>query len=151
MFTLRDMAAPALALVLGYAAPASSYATEASAVPPHSVGPARFDLLTGQFWRRLPDPRHPAAPPKLVAVEASPASAGSTQGVRALCQRAGDHILLHSAGAQSLMRIEAIALESGRPGDRVRARVTVTGSVVLATVVEAGVGVLTAAQTQEPR
>jgi hypothetical protein len=144
VFTPKNLTGAVLAIVLCslFAATAPLYALGATGIVLHSAGSGRYDLLTGQAWRRMADPRHPSVPPRLVAVDISHAAGGPPRRARHVCLTAGDHLMLESAGAQSLVRMDAIALESGAAGEKVHARVIVTGAVVMATVIDARSGLL---------
>lgn len=100
------------------------------------------DPISGLHWRRTSDPRHPAAPPRLVLAPGAP-GAVEKRTPSPVCVRAGDRVLLRSGNATSAMlSLDATALASGGAGDRVRARVTVTGAAVEMTIAGPGHGVL---------
>ena len=103
------------------------------------------DPISGLHWLRLTDRVHPAAPPKLIqgrtAGLRSGHNAGSTR--HAPCVRAGDRVTLRreDEGAAQ-MSLEATALGSGATGDRVRARISLTGALVEIKISGPGVGIL---------
>jgi hypothetical protein len=103
------------------------------------------DPISGLRWKQVADPNHPAAPPRLTLVRGADAGSSSHRALRrpALCVRAGDHVLVHgkNAGA-STFSLEAMALENGACGDRVRVRVAVTGALAEMSVLGSGMGVL---------
>lgn len=104
-----------------------------------------IDPISGVHWLRLTDPAHPAAPPHLsLSRESTKALVGRPLRVKsAPCVRAGDRVLLHRGGENSaLVSVEATALQSGSLGDRVRARIVVTGSLVEMKISGPGAGVL---------
>lgn len=104
-----------------------------------------IDPISGVHWLRLTDPAHPAAPPHLSLSRASAkAFVGRPLRIKsAPCVRAGDRVLLHRGGEGSaLMSVEATALQSGSLGDRVHARIVVTGSLVEMKISGPGAGVL---------
>ena len=104
-----------------------------------------IDPVSGLHWLRLPDSAHPAAPPRLrlerIADSQSdqrPVSARSS-----ICVRAGDRVVLQRENESTVqMSLEATALGSGALGDRVRARIAVTGAFVEMTISGPGAGVL---------
>lgn len=103
------------------------------------------DPISGLRWHRVADPNHPAAPPRLTLVRGTDAGLSGHRELRraALCVRAGEHVLVHGKDAgSSTFSLEAIALESGACGDRVRVRVAVTGALAEMSVLGSGVGVL---------
>ncbi len=140
MFRQKGLALPALAIVasglIAIACPADTARVSRATV--HD----KFDLLTGQYWHRTVDPRHPAAPPRLVTGSATNASDSGLKRPHPPCLRAGDRLLLQAGGVDSILRMEATALESGAAGDTVRARVMVTGADVEITIVDATSGLL---------
>ncbi|HZD44559.1 MAG TPA: hypothetical protein VE109_00635 [Acidobacteriaceae bacterium] len=103
------------------------------------------DPISGLRWQRVADPNHPAAPPRLTLVRGADTVLSGHRELRraALCVRAGDHVLVHGKDAgPSTFLLEAMALESGACGDRVRVRVAVTGALAEMSVLGSGVGVL---------
>jgi hypothetical protein len=103
------------------------------------------DPISGLRWQRVPDPNHPEAPPRLTLVRGADTGSSSHRELRrpALCVRAGDHVLVHGKDAgSSTFSLEAMALENGACGDRVRVRVAVTGALAEMSVLGSGVGVL---------
>jgi hypothetical protein len=103
------------------------------------------DPILGLRWQRMADPNHPAAPPRLTLVHAADTGLSGHRELRrpALCVRAGDHVLVHGKDAgSSTFSLEAMALENGACGDRVRVRVGVTGALAEMSVLGSGVGVL---------
>ncbi len=103
------------------------------------------DSTTGFYWQRIIDPENPAAPPRLVPVHDSAAPSVSRAKARrpVACVRAGEHLLLHETRmASSTVSLAAIALQSGACGDRIRARIEVTGAFAEITVLGHGVGAL---------
>jgi hypothetical protein len=103
------------------------------------------DPISGLHWQRMADPKHPAAPPRLTLVRGADAAVrGHRELPRpALCVRAGDHVLLHGKHAgSSTLSLEAMALENGACGDRVRVRVAITGALAEMSVLGSGMGVL---------
>lgn len=104
-----------------------------------------IDPISGVHWLRLTDPGHPAAPPRLSPDRESGAAFVSRRGraKSAPCVRAGDRVLLHRGGEGSaLVSVEATALQSGSLGDRVRARIVLTGALVEMEVSGPGAGLL---------
>lgn len=103
------------------------------------------DSISGRFWQRVIDPRNPAAPPRLVRVHDSAAPSGSRGEARRpiACVRAGEHLLLHQTRTgSSTVSLAATVLQSGACGDRVRARIEVTGALTEITVLGRQVGIL---------
>ncbi|HEY3989114.1 MAG TPA: hypothetical protein VGM02_07440 [Acidobacteriaceae bacterium] len=103
------------------------------------------DPISGLHWQRLDDPEHPAAPPRLRLMRGSDATFSARKNVRraSICVRAGDHVSLRDTNPRfSNFSLEAIALQSGACGARVRARVAVTGGLVEMTILSSGVGIL---------
>jgi hypothetical protein len=103
------------------------------------------DPISGLRWQRVADPKHPAAPPRLTLVRGADPALRSHRELRrpALCVRAGDHVLVHGKDAgSSTFSLEAIALENGACGDRVRVRVAITGALAEMSVLGSGMGVL---------
>lgn len=103
------------------------------------------DPISGLRWQRVADPNHPAAPPRLKVARDADTGLSSHRVLRraALCVRAGDHVLVHGKDAgPSTFSLEAMALENGACGDRVRVRVAVTGALAEISVLGSGVGVL---------
>lgn len=93
----------------------------------------RADPFSGLHWERVMNPERPAAPPRLVLIRDADTAGPAYKGPRrpAICVRAGDHVSLRSANAGSpTISLEAMALENGACGERIRARVTVTGALV---------------------
>jgi hypothetical protein len=107
------------------------------------------DAISGLHWQRHADLQHPAAPPRLVLMPREEHPAGhDTKGRATVCVRAGDRVLLQDANATTAtFALEATALGNGVRGDRVRARVLVTGATVEMTVLDAGKGLLTRKKT----
>jgi hypothetical protein len=105
----------------------------------------RADPFSGLRWQRVANSERPAAPPRLVLVRDSEA-AGNTKKERqrpSICVRAGDRVLLRGTNAGfSAFSLEAKALENGACGERVRARVMLTGALVEMRVVDSGAGIL---------
>jgi hypothetical protein len=138
------MPAPRKALVsLTVAFLAVTAAAASSARVAHDV--REPDSTTDFYWQRVIDPRNPASPPRLIPLHDSSASSGSQRDTRrpVACVHAGEHLLLHeSRKASSTLSLEAIALEGGVCGGRVRARIEVTGSLTEITVLGPGVGIL---------
>lgn len=103
------------------------------------------DPFSGLRWQRVANSERPAAPPRLVLVRDAEA-AGNTQKERqrpSICVRAGDRVLLRGTNVGfSAVSLEARALENGACGERVRARVMLTGALVEMRVVDSGAGVL---------
>lgn len=100
----------------------------------------RADPFSGLQWQRVINPQHPAAPPRLMLVRDAEAAGHADQGTHrpAICVRAGDHVSLRSANAgPSTFSLEVMALGKGACGERVRARVAVTGAVVEMKVLDA--------------
>jgi hypothetical protein len=127
----------AIAFVTVGAGGASSAGIAKDVPEPHSV--------SGFYWERVIDARHPAAPPRLIPRHGTAAPSGSRKGSRrpVICVRAGEHLLLHETGSgSSTVSLAATALESGGCGDRVRARIEVTRALTEVTVLGQGVGVL---------
>jgi hypothetical protein len=103
------------------------------------------DPISGLRWQQVADPNHPAAPPRLTLVRGASTGLSGHRELRraALCVRAGDHVLVHGVDAGSAtFSLEAMALENGACGDRVRVRVAVTGALAEMSVLGSGVGVL---------
>jgi hypothetical protein len=103
------------------------------------------DPISGLRWEQVADPNHPAAPPRLTLVRGAHTGLSGHRDLRraALCVRAGDHVLVHGKDAgSSMFLLEAMALENGACGDRVRVRVAVTGALAEMSVLGSGVGVL---------
>jgi hypothetical protein len=103
------------------------------------------DPISGLRWQQVADPNHPAAPPRLTLVRGAGTGLSGHRELRrpALCVRAGDHVLVHGKDAgSSTFSLEAMALENGACGDRVRVRVAVTGALAEMSVLGSGVGVL---------
>lgn len=105
----------------------------------------RADPFSGLHWERLANSERPAAPPRLVLVRgADPADFTKKERLRpSVCVRAGDRVLLRGTNVGfSAISLEARALENGACGERVRARVKLTGALVEMRVVDSGAGVL---------
>lgn len=105
----------------------------------------RADPFSGLHWERVANPERPAAPPRLVLVRGADAASHLDKQMRLpiICVRAGDRVLLHGANAgSSTLSLEAMALENGACGERVRARVRVTGAMVEMKIVDSGTAVL---------
>jgi hypothetical protein len=103
------------------------------------------DPISGLRWQQVADPNHPAAPPRLTLVRGANRGLSGHRELRRplLCVRAGDHVLVHGKNAgSSTFSLEAMALENGACGDRVRVRVAVTGALEEMSVLGSGVGVL---------
>jgi hypothetical protein len=93
----------------------------------------RADPFSGLQWQRIMNPERTAAPPRLTLVRGADAAGYADKRTQrpTVCVRVGDHVALRSAKAgPSTFSLEAMALESGACGERVRARVAVTGAVV---------------------
>jgi hypothetical protein len=104
----------------------------------------RADPFSGLHWQRIVNPQLPAAPPRLMLVRATDAAAHADKGTQrpTICVRAGDHVALRSANAgPSTFSLEAVALANGACGERVRARVAVTGAVVEMRILDSGTAV----------
>ena len=100
------------------------------------------DPISGLHWQRIKDHQHPSAPPKLALVNRSEDVAGGSR-QSAVCVRAGDLVLLHGTnGTSAEISLKATALTSGVRGDRIRARVAVTGAAVEMTVIGPGAGAI---------
>lgn len=100
----------------------------------------RADPFSGLQWQRVMNPERPAAPPQLMLVRGANAEAHVDKGTHrpTICVRAGDHVALRSASAgPSTFSLDAMALGNGACGERVRARVAVTGAVVEMRVLDA--------------
>ena len=103
------------------------------------------DPISGLRWQQVADPNHPAAPPRLTLVRGANTGLSGHRELlrRVLCVRAGDHVLVHGKDAgSSTFSLEAMALENGACGDRVRVRVAVTGALAEMSVLGSGVGIL---------
>ena len=103
------------------------------------------DPISGLRWQQVADPNHPAAPPRLTLVRGADTGSSSHRALRraALCVRAGDRVLVHGKDASSsTFSLEAMALENGACGDRVRVRVAITGALAEMSALGSGVGVL---------
>jgi len=103
------------------------------------------DPISGLRWQRVADPKHPTAPPRLTLMRGADTGLSGHRELRraALCVRAGDHVLVHGKDAgSSTFSLEAMVLENGACGDRVRVRVAVTGALAEMSVLGSGVGVL---------
>jgi hypothetical protein len=100
--------------------------------------------MSGRYWQRVFDPRHPEAPPRLVPKQTDHSAFASQEKPRrtVICVRAGDRLVLHQAGGASTLSLAARALESGACGAHIRARIVVTGVVAEVTVAEQGIGIL---------
>jgi hypothetical protein len=93
----------------------------------------RADPFSGLRWQRVMNPDRPAAPPRLTRMRGADAAGHADKRTQrpTVCVRAGDRVALRSANAgSSAFSLEAMALENGACGERVRARVAVTGAVV---------------------
>ena len=109
----------------------------------HDAG--RADPFSGLHWERVTNPERPAAPPRLVLVCGADAAGHTDKRMQRpiICVRAGDRVLLRGASAgSSTLSLEAMALENGACGERVRARVVVTGAVIDMRIVDSGTAVL---------
>jgi hypothetical protein len=103
------------------------------------------DSTTGFYWQRIIDPGNPAAPPRLVPVHDSAVPSVSRTKARrpVACVRAGEHLLLHETRrGSSTVSLAATALQSAACGDRIRARIEVTGAFTEITVLGHGRGAL---------
>jgi hypothetical protein len=103
------------------------------------------DPFSGLHWQRLANLERPAAPPRLVLVrDAEPADTRKKERQHpSLCVRPGDRVLLRGTNASlSAFSLEARALENGACGERVRARVVLTGAVVEMRVLDPGTAIL---------
>jgi hypothetical protein len=102
------------------------------------------ESMSGQYWQRVFDPRHPEAPPQLVLKQNQNPPSPSPEKPRrtVICVRAGDRLVLHQAGGASTLSLAARALESGACGAHIRTRIAVTGVVAEITVAEQGIGIL---------
>jgi hypothetical protein len=104
-----------------------------------------IDPVSGLHWLRLSDSAHPAAPPRLRLERVGDPESDHrpVSARRPICVRAGDRVVLQrDNGSAVQMSLEATALGSGAPGDRVRARIAVTGALVEIRVSGPGAGVL---------
>ena len=93
----------------------------------------RADPFSGLQWRRVINPERPAVPPRLMLVRGADAAGHADKGTQrpTICVHAGDHVALRSANAgPSTFSLDAMALGNGACGERVRARLVVTGAVV---------------------
>ena len=118
-------------------------AAGASTLP--AMNDVTSESASGRYWRRVFDPQHPEAPPRLVITPGSGALFGSRGKSRrpVTCVRAGEHFVLHQSGVRSpMLSLAATALESGACGDHVRARIQVTGAVAEVILLEQGIGTL---------
>lgn len=105
----------------------------------------QVDPISGLRWQRVLDAKHPAAPPRLTLLDSAGARVSRhNETMRPIiCVRAGDHVSLRSANeGSSMLSLEAMALQNGACGTRVRARVVVTGALVEMTVLNSGTGIL---------
>lgn len=105
----------------------------------------RADPFSGLHWQRLMNPERPDAPPRLVPMRDAEAADNTKKERRppSICVRAGDRVLLRGTNAGfSTISLEARALENATCGERVRARVMLTGALVEMRVVDSGAGVL---------
>ena len=103
------------------------------------------DPISGLHWRRTVDPQHPAAPPRLTLVPGATRGADAPSKASTPCVHAGDRVLIQTGDARSAgMSLVATALANGFCGDRIRARVAVTGAVVQISVLGSGAGALAA-------
>lgn len=104
-----------------------------------------IDPVSGLHWLRLSDSAHPAAPPRLRVERIGDSESDHRQlsARRPICVRAGDRVVLQRENGSAVqMSLEATALGSGVPGDRVRARIAVTGALVEMRISGPGAGVL---------
>jgi hypothetical protein len=130
-------------LLIGIAVCSTACTTGASTQP--AVNDVTSESASVRNWRRVFDPQHPEAPPRLVSVHGAGALSGSGGRLRrpVVCVRAGEHLVLHQTGTHSpMLSLAATALESGACGDHVRARIHVTGVVAEVTLLEQGIGAL---------
>ena len=100
----------------------------------------RADPFSGLQWQRVMNPERPAAPPRLTLVRGADAAVHADKRTQrpTVCVHGGDHIALRSATAgRSTFSLEAVALENGACGERVRARLAVTGGVVEMRILDA--------------
>jgi Chaperone for flagella basal body P-ring formation len=105
----------------------------------------RADPFSGLHWERLANPQRPDAPPRLVLMRDAEAADSTKKESRrpSICVRAGDRVSLRGTNLGfAAVSLEATALENGACGERVRARVMLTGGLVEMTVVDSGAGVL---------
>jgi hypothetical protein len=118
----------------------------ASASTPASAGDAsRPENVSGRFWERIVDARHPEMPPRLVLThDANASSAGQGSSPHpVVCVHAGEHLVLHQTGIRSsTLSLAATALENGVCGARVRVHIAVTGVIAEVTVTAPGTGTL---------
>ena len=132
--------------ILACAAMLSFCVSMAGASPMHLGRDAeQVDPISGLHWQRVLDAKYPAAPPRLRLLHSSGAKVSQHgEPMRpTICVRAGDHVSLRSAnGRSSMLSLEAMALQNGACGARVRARVVVTGALVEMTVLDSGAGIL---------
>jgi hypothetical protein len=122
-----------------------SLASMAGASTRPAVNDMTSESASGRNWRRVFDPQHPEAPPRLMVIHGASTLSGSQEKSRRpmVCVRAGEHFVLHQTGARSpMLSLAATALESGACGDHVRARIQVTGVVAEVTLLEEGIGAL---------
>jgi hypothetical protein len=104
----------------------------------------RADPFSGLHWQTVVNPDRPAAPPRLMLVHGADAAGHADKGTQrpTICVRAGDHVVLRNAHASpSAFSLEAMALENGACGERVRARVAVTGAVVEMRILDSGTAI----------
>lgn len=104
----------------------------------------QVDTISGFHWQRVADPKRPAAPPRLRLIHGADTATGHRKSQQpAVCVRAGQHVTLRTSNAGfPLFSLEAMALDNGACGARVRVRVTVTGALLEMTVLDSGSGIL---------
>jgi hypothetical protein len=100
------------------------------------------DPISGLYWVRVPDAVHPGAPPKLVRLDGVQLAHGPLP-TGPLCVHAGDHLRLHEGStALHSMTIDAVSFQDAACGNRVHARVGITGKLVDVLVTTSSSGVL---------
>ncbi len=103
------------------------------------------DSTTGFYWQRIIDPGNPAAPPRLIPVQDFAVPFGIRGKARrpVACVQAGERLLLHEIRiGSSTVSLVATALQSGACGNRIRARIEITGAFIEITVLGHGMGAL---------
>jgi sarcosine oxidase gamma subunit len=128
-------------VLIGIAVCSMAFAAGASTQP--AVNDVTSESASRHYWRRVFDPQHPEAPPRLLSIHGTGALSGSGGKSRQsiVCVRAGEHLVLHQAGTHSsMLSLAATALERGACGDHVRARIQVTGAVAEVTLLKQGIG-----------
>lgn len=124
-------------------------AANASNPAPVSDTP-RPENVSGRFWQRIVDVRHPEMPPRLVLMHGrqDPGAKVPSTGQGSLprpvvCVHAGEHLVIHQTSIRSATAsLAATALESGTCGARVRAHIAVTGAAAEVTITAPGIGAL---------